>query len=551
MTRVDPITGNVIVPFPHGFDPREALEEDDYAITLGVRGIVNGWNWDLASTYGDNHNDVSTLDSANASLFADTGFTPRNFFDGTFKASEWTTNLDISKDFQVGLASPLTVAFGAEARKGTFGIGQGDAASTYKEGGQSYPGFQATDAGTHSRTNYAFYVDLAADPIPNLKVDLAGRYEHYSDFGSTAVGRLTARYDFTPAFALRGTISSGFRAPTLAEEFYSATNVAPTFAVVQLPADSPAAQSAGFQRLRPEQSNNYSIGFVARPADRLQITLDAYLIDIKDRIVATANLLGITGKVAQGDPIPAGFVGGPSICATPGGCDLITSQGVLDAIAAHGNILDPQVTYVGIEVFTNGANTRTRGVELTADYASDFGDIGHVDWTVGFNYNETTLTRQNPLPPKVAAPVIGQTVLLSPTAVTQLTTATPKAKVVLGAFFTHSNWTVNLRETVFGESHETLSVDGTGNPGPQQVTAKIPVTAITDLEVGYAFTRWVRLNVGAENLFNHKTPTVPNVSCGPGCVRPGDGNNVYGEPDQFSPFGINGGYYYGRLTFSW
>ncbi|MGH8335487.1 MAG: TonB-dependent receptor plug domain-containing protein, partial [Gammaproteobacteria bacterium] len=175
----------------------------------------------------------------------------------------------------------------------------------YKEGGQSYPGFQPTDQGSHSRTNYAAYVDFAVNPVQNLKVDLAGRYEHYSDFGNAYSGKLTARYDFSPAFAIRGTVSTGFRAPTLAEEYYSATNVAPSFAVVNLPPNSAPAHQAGFSNLRPEKSDNYSIGFVAHPVEHMQITVDAYEIDIRDRIVNTGTLLGLTtGAVAGQAPGP-------------------------------------------------------------------------------------------------------------------------------------------------------------------------------------------------------------------------------------------------------
>ncbi|MDB5495368.1 MAG: TonB-dependent receptor [Phenylobacterium sp.] len=522
-SRVTRTVGGVTtVPFPNGFSPREQIVEDDYAVTGGIKGAVAGWDWDLSTTFGRDKDDISTINSANASLFADTGQTPRNFFDGTFISSEWTTTLDVDKTFDVGMASPLNVALGAETRENKFTINQGDPLSIYKEGGQSYPGFQSTDAGTHKRTNYAGYVDLALSPIANLKLDLAGRFEHYSDFGSNTVGKLTVRYDFSPAFALRGTISNGFRAPTLAEEYYSATNVAPTFAVVQLPANSAAAHLAGFPNLKPEKSTNYSVGFVAHPAEGLQITLDAYQISIRDRIVATGTLLGLNNGV-------------------------VVSPGVLAAIAAHGNVLDPQVTYVGISVFTNGANTKTQGVELTANYASDFGDMGHVDWTVGVNYNKTALTKVNALPAAVTSVAIGQTALLGPNAMDTLTTAVPREKVVLGAFWTLGKWSANLRETVFGESSERYSLDGTGNGG---VTTKIPVTSITDLEVDYALFENLKLAVGANNLFDHKPPSMPNVPNGAGGVRPADGNNVYGEPLQFSPFGINGGYYYGRLSFT-
>ncbi|HEX3366233.1 TonB-dependent receptor [Phenylobacterium sp.] len=516
------VGATTIVPFPNGFSPREQIVEDDYAGTLGIRGVVAGWNWDLSTTYGRDKDDVSTINSANASLFADTGQTPRNFFDGTFAASEWTTTLDIDRSFDVGMAAPMNVALGAENRESKFTIGQGDPLSTYKEGGQSFPGFQKTDAATHTRTNYAGYGDLALVPISGLKVDLAGRYEHYNDFGSTTVGKLTARYDFTPAFALRGTISDGFRAPTLAEEFYSATNVAPTFAVVQLPANSPAAHLAGFPNLKPEKSTNYSVGFIGHPVEGLQITLDAYQIDIRNRIVATGTLLGLNNGA-------------------------VVSQGVLNAIAAHGNVLDPGVTYVGISVFTNGANTKTQGLEFTGNYASDFGDMGHVDWSVGVNYNKTTIEKQSPLPAAVTSVAIGQTVLLGANAVDTLTTAVPREKVILGAYWTLGKWSANLRDTVFGETSERYSLDGTGNNG---IKTRIPVTSITDLEIDYAIRDDLKLAMGANNLFDHHPPGMPNVSNGAGGVRPADGNNVYGEPLQYSPFGINGGYYYGRLTFT-
>jgi iron complex outermembrane receptor protein len=509
---------------PNGFNPREALREDDYSFSAGIKGTLEGWSWDLSSTYGRDKNEISTLNSANSSLFVDTHTTPTNFFDGAFISSEWTGNLDVSRTFDVGMATPLNVAFGAETRRETYAISTGDPASIYKEGGQSYPGFQPTDAASHQRTNYAGYIDFAVNPVTNLKVDLAGRYEHYSDFGNTTVGKLTARYDFNPSIAIRGTVSTGFRAPTLAEEFYSATNVAPTFAVVNLPPNSPAAHLAGFHNLTPEKSNNYSIGFVAHPAERLQITLDAYRIEIRDRIVNTGTLLGLLGTT-------------------------VVSPGALAAIAAHGNVLDPSVTYVGIAVFTNGANTRTQGVELTANYASDFDELGHVDWTVAVNHNETTVTHLQPLPATVSSAAFGQTSILSPTAMSTLTSATPKFKAVLGAFFTHGKFSVNLRETIYSSVSTIIDFSGAGTD-PEARRFTVPSAALTDLDVAYNLTDELRINVGANNLFDKRPPGVPNVSNGSGGLRPLSGNNVYGEPAQFSPYGINGGYYYARVTYT-
>ena len=519
-----PTTPGELIPFPNGFNPREALREDDYALTGGIRGMMQGWNWDLSTSYGRDKNQISTLNSANASLFTDTHTTPINFYDGAFISSETTANLDVSRAFEVGMASPLTVAFGAETRHETYEISTGDPGSIYKEGGQSYPGFQPTDAASHSGDNYAGYVDLDLSPVAGLKIDLAGRYEHYSDFGSTTVGKLTGRYDFNPMFALRGTISNGFRAPTLQEEFYSATNVAPTFAVVNLPPNSAAAHLVGFQNLKPEKSTNYSVGFVAHPTDGLQITGDAYQIEIRDRIVNTGTLLGLVGTTK-------------------------VSPAVLAAIAAHGNVLDPSVTYVGIAVFTNGANTRTQGVELTATYASDFGDYGHVDWSAAFNYNKTEITHLTPLPPAVANPAFSQTRLLSPTAFSPLTTGSPREKAVLGAYWTKGKFSVNLRETILGSVSTIIDFSGAGtDPEAQKFT--VGSTGITDLDIGYQLTDTLKFDIGANNLFDQRPPGVPNVPDGSGGVRPLSGNNVYGEPAQFSPYGINGGYYYGRITFT-
>ena len=250
--------GTTYYPLPYGFEPEQSINETDYSITGGVRGAVSGWRYDLATTYGDDSNDVYVLNSANASLFpvlsalSATPIAPqRNFYDGNFDASQWATTLDFDRSVPVGLASPLNIAFGGEYRRETFSIGAGEPSSYFGGGSQSYDGLTPLDQGSHDRTNYAGYLDLAVDPITGLHLDLAGRYEHYSDFGAATVGKITARYDFNPMFAVRGTASTGFRAPTLAEEYYSGTNVSPTFADVQLPPNSAAAQLAGFQPRKP------------------------------------------------------------------------------------------------------------------------------------------------------------------------------------------------------------------------------------------------------------------------------------------------------------
>jgi iron complex outermembrane receptor protein len=531
-------TGTTVFPLPLGFDPLEKISELDYSMTGGIKGQLAGWDFDLATVYGRNHVDVWVVDSANAQLFPvlqAVSPTPvpaqRNFFNGAFETTQWTNTIDLDRGFDVGLAAPLNVAFGGEYRVDTFAITAGEPSSYFGGGAQSFDGYTPLDQGGHSRNNYAVYIDVATDPIEHFHVDLAGRYEKYSDFGSALVGKGTARYDFNPMIAIRGTISTGFRAPTLAEEFYSGTNVSPTSADVQLPPNSSAAALAGFRPLSPETSTNYSIGFVAHPMDHMQVTLDIFDIDLKNRIEVTNFIYGTFTFAGQATPT-------------------LISQGVLNAIAAKGVTLDTGLSYTGISVFTNASDTRTTGLDLTANYATDFGEYGHVDWTVGFNYTNTKFTHINSLPTQVtptAAQIaltpqiasLGQSgTILGAVAQASLTQETPPEKAILQALWTLGPWAVNARGTIYGPSSEIVTNNALGN-----LTETIPTTGIMDLDVSYKFNNSIKLAVGATNLFNTIPPLMPQVN-----GAPASGALVYHVPLTFSPYGSNGGYYYGRLT---
>jgi iron complex outermembrane receptor protein len=504
-------TPGELILFPQGFVPVEALREDDYAYTFGARGDLSGWHWDLSGTYGKDKDRIFTLNSANLSLFKDTHTTPRDFYDGSFTATEATFNLDVTRNVEVGLASPLTLAFGGEARENTYAIGAGDAASTYKEGGQAYPGFHLSDAGAHSRKNYSAYFDLAVSPIENLQVDVAGRFEHYTDFGDAEVGKITARYDITPEFAIRGTASTGFRAPTLQEEYYSATNTSPTTASVQLPPNSAAAALLGVKPLQPEHATNFSLGVVAHPLDKLTLTVDAYSIALGNRVVGTGTLYGSGGA--------------------------INSPIVTAAIIAHGNVLDPTVTQTGAALFVNGVSTLTQGVDISANYLTDLDTAGTITWTLAGNFTDTHIGSVIPTPAVFASGVT----LFSQTARTLLTHANPKEKVGLSALWSLDDWTVNLRETVYGPS----SADYSPNGGTYY-TNKVSTSAITDLEVDYhLFDSWT-LAAGANNLFD-KVPEAASVL---NATTLTTGGTIVGAPLSISPYGTNGGFYYTRLTFT-
>jgi iron complex outermembrane receptor protein len=503
----------------NGFNPREKIREDDFASTVGAKGEVGGFSYDLSATWGQDKNQIFTADSANRSLFIDTHFTPTSFYDGSFKATEYTLNADFTKEFDLGMSKPLNLAFGFEHRKNIYEIGSGDPGSIYKEGGQSYPGFRPSDAGKHSRNNEAIYGDVAIFPLDGLKVDAAVRYEDYSDFGSTTNYKATARYDFSPAIAIRGTFASGFRAPTLAESYYSATNVSPTSAFVQLPANSAAAKLLGFQDLKPEKSHNLSLGTVLRPAPSLIFTIDAYQVKISNRILGTGSIFGSGGAVNF--PI------------------------VTQAIVANGNVLDPTVSQTGINIFTNGASTRSRGLDIVGSYASDFGDLGKVNWTVSANFNKTKLTKLV-LAPAQLTPAGGTApiALFDKTAVSNLETASPRMKIVGSAFYTLDRFSATLRATLYGKSSEYQSPDG-GTYYKQTIKSAV----IGDVELNYKMTKSIEVSAGANNVFNKRPP---NWTVLPGSFPQTvvTGGNVYDAPMTFSPYGINGGYYYARINFN-
>jgi iron complex outermembrane receptor protein len=523
-TKVSGVTslGTKVYPLPNGFDPREKFDETDYSLSAGFRGDLEGWHWDISTTYGGNRTSVYVVNSANAQLFpvlqalSSTPIVPQTlFYNGAYNATQWTNNIDIDKSFNIGLAAPLNIAFGGEERRETYGISAGEPSSYYGAGAQSFDGYTPLDQGSFSRTNVGAYIDLATDPIKNLHTDLAGRFEHYSDFGDTEVGKFTARYDFNPMIAIRGTISTGFRAPTLAEERYSGTNVSPTSADVQLPPNSSAAALAGISPLKPEKSDNYSVGFVLHPMDRMQITVDAYEIDLRDRILVSGFLYGT--------------------CCTVGNAAVI-SQGVLNAIAARGVSLDSGLSYTGISAFTNAANTRTDGIEATWNYASDFADLGHVDWSIGFNYNKTQITKLDPLPTQIQNVAFGQTAFLSAASASALTTANPREKVILQAIWTKGAFDVTLRETIYGPESQYTA---TSTP----VLLSIGTTGIMDVNIGYKITPKIKMSVGANNLFDIQPPKVPIVN-----GSPVNGALVFNVPEGFAPWNSNGGSYYGRLT---
>ncbi len=539
-----------------GLVPHIEVKQDEFSITTGLRGeIGSGWHWDLAGSYAEDSAKIYTTHSVNATLFVNTGQSPTDFYDGRFDFTQFVGTVDLRKEFEVGFADPLTVALGGEVRKETYEIGAGDALSRYVEGGQAFPGYALSDAGSTKRNAQAVYIDLASKPVPEWTVDLAGRYEHYSDFGDTQIGKITTRYDFSKAFALRATASTGFRAPSLPESGYSATNVAPTSATLQLAPSSPGSASAGFGALGPEKSVNLSAGIVLRPAPRLAITLDGYYIKIKDRIVSSGS---ITGQQF------VNLTSNPTQVLTPLINGLTPYQLVLNAIAASGKQLDPTVLQRGtlaIQTFTNGIDTRTMGLEFSARYPVRT-SFGRFDFSLGANYNVTKVTKNR----------LGT--LFSPTAEQIIESASPKLKANFGALFTTGRFSANARVNYYSKTNQYVQPNATsvnGNAalgiaalpapillanGQRYYNAEVKAAAIFDLEFDYDITDFATIAIGANNLFNKKPEIPPVVANYDAAKWPTTGSSPYinnggtiNGPYTFGPYGSNGGYYYARLSF--
>ena len=518
--------------YPAGFTPRFIGTTEELFGTVGYKGKTEGgFTYDLSATTSRNSLDLSMTNSLSPT-FGPASQTAFKF--GTLIQKETDVNLDLSQPFDIGLASPLTVSAGAEYRHEGYTATQGDVQS-YGAGpftasqnlfldngggvftpngtsGGSSPGasgYGGTDplaAGTHTQSSYGIYGDLEADIVEALSVGVAGRYEHYNTFGGAFVYKANALYKFSDAFSIRGTAGSGFHAPSPGQ---SSTQILTTNFIAgnqvqtgTYPTTSPIAQYFGAKPLTPEKSYNYGIGFIAKPFDAFTLTVDAYSIKVKNRIFITQNF-----TVKPGD---------------------IIAQPALLSVGVGGAI-----TY-----FTNGLDTLTKGIDLVATYRTGLIDRGDLNVTLAYNYNTTSVTR--------AAPNV-----LSPDQILDVSHLAPNHRATLSAAFTHGRLSIMARENYYGEWIDAVDYpiqDATGKYIGQVFGSKFT----TDLDVGYDFTKYFKLSVGGQNLFNTKpdkiahNPGVNNVFQSTGSL---DNGSIY--PRSGGPFGINGGFWYvrGRVTF--
>ncbi|MEO7181962.1 MAG: TonB-dependent receptor, partial [Gemmatimonadaceae bacterium] len=421
--------------YPNGFLPFIASNIVDASGAVGVKGDAGGWNYDLGTVYGGNQFGFTIKHTANASLGATS---PTQFDAGKLRFQQSTTSLDLDRNFKNVLPVPVNVAAGAEFRYEKYTIVAGEQGSWINAGAkvidvngvqttrpaapgaQVFPGFKgdsggrSNDAGSHSRNNTALYADVSSDLTSKLLVDVAGRYENYSDFGSPTTGKLSARYQLPAGISLRGAVSTGFRAPSLMQEYFSstATNFVAgvPFDIKTFPANTKEAAALGASPLAAEKSHNYGIGLAAEPVKALSFTFDYYYIEVDDRIVLSNNFTGATA---------------------------------VNALATIG------ITGIsGGRYFTNAIDTKTHGYDAIVNYGLSITESSLLRLSAAYNHTTTRVTRVDLLPSNLSGL---QGSLFDRSEQARIEVGNPLNNLILTGNYTLGSLGVTLRGQRFGQ----------------------------------------------------------------------------------------------------
>ena len=548
--------------FPNGFLPFINTVIYDQSAIVGLRKSFGGFAVDLSNTFGRNELAYNVDGSINASLPVTATPNPTSFYAGRLAFLQNTTNLGFSRKFtELGPLATLNVAFGGEFRVDNFLIGRGEYASYINAGrrvltgfdgsgfptfgptaagAQVFPGYQPQDEVNKTRTNVAGYVDLESDITDKLLLHLAGRGENYSDFGGNFSGSAAARYSILDGLALRGSIGNGFRAPSLQQRYF--TNVSTQFVsglpnqvltvnndnpIVRTPYD-PATNTGGFgvAPLKQETSTNYSVGLTARVARTLTLTVDAYQIDIADRIVLSSAFARTGTVTAPPNPIV-------------------------------GNILGT-LPVSRVQFFANAVNTRTKGIDIVATERLTFGEKSRLTLTAAANFNETVVRDFNSSSSTIDNDqFVGinnlQNTLFDRQQRARLENGNPRSKINLSANYGYGIFGIEARTVRFGEI-QFKDADPARSFLDQTFAAKW----ITDVSLSAQLVKQIGLTVGASNLFNiypDKFMQNPrnnefNFSADPtqSYISSLDNTNRGRFVYPANQFGFTGAYYFARLN---
>ena len=527
-------TANVFSMYPDGFLPEIHSDILDFSTSAGFRTKFSDWNFDISNTFGINRFEFDVENSVNYSQFAIAGNEQREFEAGGLKFWQNTVNADVSKKYNV--LAGLNVAAGLEYRIESFGIFSGEEAS-YRNydvdskaaaGAQVFPGFLNTIGGDKKRNAQSIYLDLEQDITNKFLVTGALRFENYSDFGSTLNYKFSTRYSFSDAFNLRASLSSGFRAPSMQQRFFAKTNtlfVSQGGALVPVQAgtftnDSDPAKILGIPELKEETSQNYSVGLTTRPFTGFELTVDAYQIDIDDRIILTNNFTG------GNDP---------------------QLKAQLDAVGAST-----------ANFFTNAIDTRARGLEAVASYSLRFLRQHALRTTLAMTFIENEVKKGADGKPIIHASDIlvnsGQLGnYFNREDQSRVEVANPKNKISLMFNYKLNKLSAMLRFVRFGKViYLDPGIDPT-NPGAFPMNAfngnqretldqEFSGKTVTDISLSYQILEPLTITIGANNIFD----VYQDMHTHSGNMSLG--RFVYSRRVQ--QMGFNGAYYFGRLKFA-
>lgn len=472
--------------YPTGFSPKYGSDYDDLQLVAGVRGqFTPDLSWDVSGSYGRNRIEYTLDESINASLGP---ASPTSFYLGRLSQVEKNVNADFVYGLPLAvLAAPLNIAFGAEFREETYGVDAGDPAS-YAIGpgaaaglagnSNGAPGFGPDNAGHWSQRSHAAYVDVEAPLSTRWNVGAAARYERFSSFGGTLDGKLSTRFEVTPALALRGSVSTGFRAPTPGQLYTTSTVqgldtvTLQVFTSGRLSPSDPLARQLGASALKPEQSRTTSLGLAWRNDAGLSGSVDLYDIKVTDRFSQSAAF-----QIPAGIPNPMG--------------------------------------YTSVSYFTNDFDTTTRGVDLVGSWVGDAGP-GRLNLTLGWNYNRTQVDKG------------ATSVATSQTQRVIFEERLPRQKGTFSADYAIGNWSVLAKLRHYG-----AWTDSTGN-ATGDIFQRFGDMQFFDLALAYRFNAGNSLRIGADNLFDrYPDEAVFQASRGLVYSRNApydtDGRNVYAE----------------------
>ncbi|QIL75804.1 TonB-dependent receptor [Hymenobacter sp. HDW8] len=540
------LTQSDLTIFPDGFLPFINTTINDQSAIVGLRATVGGFSADLSNTYGRNELQFDISNTVNASLPQGPGIrNPTEFYAGKLNFSQNTTNLGFSRKFNgIGPLATLNVAFGGEFRVDQFEISAGEP-NSYINGGrligttptasgsQVFPGYQPSDEVDKSRNNVAGYIDLESDITEDLLVRLAGRAENYSDFGSNVSGQVAARYSFLEGLALRGSFGNGFRAPSLQQRYF--TNTSTQFVsglpnqvltvnndnpIVRNSFDDPNQKGFGVEGLKQEKSVNYSLGVTARVARTITLTVDAYQIDIDDRIVLSSQF----------------------VRANP------TVNTILGTLPVSR-----------VQFFANAIDTRTRGIDIVANERLTLGEKSRLGITIAANFTETKVRSFNSSSSTINNDQTTGTTNLQNTLFdrqqrTRLESGQPQSKINLSANYGYGIFGIEARVVRFGEIKFADADPARAELVDQTFSAKW----ITDLTLTAQILPQVGVSLGANNLFDvypdkfrlHPRNNPNNFSVDPATSFNSGLDNTNRNRFVYNAgqFGFNGGYYFVRLN---